>query len=321
MRRDGSGKGGEEGVQAEVTTQVATATRAPAARSTRLLSAALPLILALAPHPALAAPAPQIALTFDDLPLHTPYPSGDTPLSVTDAILAALKQARAPAFGFVNAGKGEAGDLDTVLDHWRAAGLPFGNHGFRHLNLDKVGAAEFVAELDRNQAALAPRGMKPWLRYPFLAEGRDPAVRDAVRAALAQRHYRIAGVSLSFDDWAWNAPYARCAAQGNTAAIADLEARFLSAARADAEAARAASQARFRRDVPYVLLLHVGAFDARMMPRLLALYRDMGFRFVTLEQAQRDPFYAATDPARPGPTPALLRTTPLPRPGDDVCPA
>jgi len=288
----------------------------------RLLTAAL---LAALPIPALPIPAfaaaPQIALTFDDLPSHMPYPAGETPVSVVNAIVAALKHAGAPAFGFVNAGKGEADGRDTVLDHWRAAGFPIGNHGFRHLNLDQVGAAEFVAEIDRNQAALAPRGMKPWLRYPFLAEGKDPAARDAVRKALAARNYRIAGVSLSFDDWAWNAPYARCAAQGDAPAIADLETRFLDAARADAEAARTASQARFGRDVPYVLLLHVGAFDARMMPRLLALYRDMGFRFVTLEQAQRDRFYAATDPARPGPTPALLRTTPLSRPGDEVCPA
>lgn len=290
-----------------------------AVKPARLLVAAL---LATVPLAAQAAPpAPQIALTFDDLPLHTPYPSGETPVSVVDAIVAALKQARAPAFGFVNAGKGAPGELDAVLARWRAAGLPFGNHGYAHSNLDNVGAAQFVAEIDRNEAVLAPLGMKRWLRYPYLAEGQAPAERDAVRQALAQRHYRIAGVSLSFDDWAWNAPYARCIAQGNAAAVADLETRYLAAARRDAQAARAASKSRFGRDVPYVLLLHVGAFDARMMPRLLSLYRDMGFRFVTLEHAQRDGFYAATDPAIPGPTPALLRAAPLERPGDEVCPA
>lgn len=284
----------------------------------RLLATAL---LAALPLPAFAAPAPQIALTFDDLPSHPPYPAGATPMSVVEAIVTALKQARAPAFGFANAGKGLPDERGTVLAHWRAAGFALCNHGYNHLNLDKVGATEFVAEIDRNRMALAPYGMKPLLRYPFLAEGKDPAVRDAVRKALAERGYRIAGVSLSFDDWAWNAPYARCAAQGNVAAIADLETRYLQAARTDAEAAQAASKARFGRDVPYVLLLHVGAFDARMLPRLLALYREMGFRFIPLEQARRDKFYAATDPAKPGPTPALLRTTQLSRPDDEVCPA
>jgi hypothetical protein len=37
------------------------------------------------------------------------------------------------------------------------------------------------------------------------------------------------------------------------------------------------------------LLMHIGAFDARMLPRLLALYKASGFRFVTLPDAARDP--------------------------------
>jgi len=51
------------------------------------------------------------------------------------------------------------------------------------------------------------------------------------------------------------------------------------------------SKALYERDIPYVLLMHVGAFDARMLPRLLKLYRDRGFSFVTLQQAESDPFY------------------------------
>jgi hypothetical protein len=52
-----------------------------------------------------------------------------------------------------------------------------------------------------------------------------------------------------------------------------------------------------------VLLMHLGAFDARLMPRLLQLYRDKGFRFVSLAEAERDPIYRAElNPAlAPGP--------------------
>jgi hypothetical protein len=45
------------------------------------------------------------------------------------------------------------------------------------------------------------------------------------------------------------------------------------------------------RDIPNVLLLHIGAFDARMLPRLLDLYRRRGFTFIPLEEAEKDPFY------------------------------
>ena len=37
--------------------------------------------------------------------------------------------------------------------------------------------------------------------------------------------------------------------------------------------------------------MHVGVFDAEMLPRLLQLYRDKGFEFITLPEAERDEFY------------------------------
>jgi hypothetical protein len=37
--------------------------------------------------------------------------------------------------------------------------------------------------------------------------------------------------------------------------------------------------------------MHIGAFDAEMLPRLLSLYRRRGFQFVTLPEAERDEFY------------------------------
>ena len=37
--------------------------------------------------------------------------------------------------------------------------------------------------------------------------------------------------------------------------------------------------------------MHVGAFDAEMLPRLLEVYRSAGFQFVTLEEAENDDFY------------------------------
>ncbi|MEU7816241.1 hypothetical protein [Pseudonocardia sp. NPDC049154] len=67
------------------------------------------------------------------------------------------------------------------------------------------------------------------------------------------------------------------------------------------------AKAAYGGDIPYVLLTHFGSFDARMFPRSLALYREMGFRFVSLEEAQNHPAYAGdNDPAAaPGPATGL----------------
>ncbi len=270
---------------------------------------------------------PSLAVTVDDLPAHGPLPPGATRLTVATDMIGALRSANAPAIGFVNGAYGaDDPDAPAVLALWKAAGLPLGNHSFSHPHLSEIGAAAFLADLDKGAPFV--EGQPPLLRYPYLDEGRDPAVRDAVRAGLARRGYRIAAVTLSFDDYAYNAPYVRCLAQGDAAAVTALEERYLAAARADAERARIITRATLGRDVPHVLLLHIGAFTTRMLPRLLAQYRAMGFAFTTLDEAQNDPFYAAADPGKPGPTPSLdalagqMGAPPPPRPtipGDEVC--
>ena len=263
-------------------------------------------------------PRPAIAITFDDIPAHGPLPAGQTRAGVIRDIVRALADAKAPAFGFLNAGFGadDPAGAAKAIAAWRAAGLPLGNHTYSHANLDLVGAPAFAAEIARNEAPLdvAARGTDwHWFRYPFLAEGQTPALRESTRATLKVRGYRIAAVTMSFDDYKWNPPYAQCASVRDTAAVRALETSFLADARAAASTGRARAKAQVGHDIPYVLLMHVGAFDARMLPRLLALYREMGFRFVTLAEAEADPYYAAAiDLTRSGPSPSLAGPPAMP---------
>ncbi|HEY7006051.1 MAG TPA: hypothetical protein VH392_06150, partial [Sphingomicrobium sp.] len=94
----------------------------------------------------------------------------------------------------------------------------------------------------------------------------------------------------------------RCTAKHDAAAVAELESLYLQAARESIAESREASHEIFSRDVPYVLLMHVSAMSAHMMPQLLQLYREAGFRFVSLPAAESDPVYRAyTDPRLPPP--------------------
>jgi len=259
---------------------------------------------------ALPARAQEIALTFDDLPAHSALPKGETRVGVARAILKALRKAEAPAFGFVNGVQTEREPgSDRVLTLWRAAGHPLGNHTWSHLRLTADSADAFEADVLENEPLLEARMGQAdwrWFRYPYLAEGETPAVRDRARAFLKGRGYRIASVTLDFADWAYNEPYARCRDKGDEAAIAALEARYLASAVESLERTRALSQRLYGRDIPYVLLMHLGAFDARMAPRLLALYRSKGVRFVNLADAEADPFYRSDVEITPTSEPLTL---------------
>jgi peptidoglycan-N-acetylglucosamine deacetylase len=242
------------------------------------------------------APGQQLAFTWDDLPAHSSLPPGETRVNIARQIISAMKAADLPpVYGFMNGAKTEREPLSApVLQEWRDAGLPLGNHTWSHMNLNQSSLADWEADVLKNEAPLESymkNGDWHWFRYPFLAEGDTPDKRNAARAFLAQHRYKIAAVTMDFSDWAYNEPYARCVAKGDTVAVEQLAASYLAAADSAIANARAMSKQLYGRDIPYVLLMHVGALDARMLRQLLKLYRDRGFRFIRLEDAEKDPFY------------------------------
>ncbi len=264
-----------------------------------------------------------VAITFDDLPVHGALPPGETRLAIVTRIIGALRSAGAPpVYGFINgAPLDREPDLQSVLAAWRSAGFPLGNHTWAHSNLNEEAADAFETDVLRNEPILKremARADWRWLRFPYLAEGETPEKAALVRGFLAPRGYRIAAVTMDFEDYAFNDPYARCLDKGDVASVRRLEQGYLKAADAEIAHARTLSMAATGREIPYVLLLHAGAFDAHMLPRLLSLYSANGFRFVSLPEAEADPFYR-TDvrldlPATPGGLEAAVAARGLPVP-------
>ncbi|HZD33377.1 MAG TPA: polysaccharide deacetylase family protein [Candidatus Angelobacter sp.] len=240
--------------------------------------------------------AQQVALTFDDLPAHGPLPPGMTRLELANNIVATLKAAKSPpVYGFINASKLESVPEDrAVLEAWRAAGYLLGNHTYTHMSLTDNSTEAFEKDVAANEPVL--RSLMSgedwhWFRYPFLWEGETLEKRNAVRAYLKVHGYRVAQVTLDFEDYAWNAPYARCLAKNDQRAISWLKSSYLSTAQQYIEADRQMSELVFNREIKYVMLLHLGGFQTVMLPQLLDLLKQKGFRLVTLEEAESDPAY------------------------------
>ena len=234
-----------------------------------------------------------------------PLPPGMARPAVVQSILATLKREHMPpVYGFVNGFRVAQYPYQIhILQAWHAAGEPLGNHTWSHPELDKLTAAQYEHNIARNEAILKrvdPDGDWHWFRYPFLEEGDTVSKREEVRGWLGAHGYRVAEVSMDFQDYLWNEPYARCAARHDDGSIKLLHDTYLSTAAKDIEVYRQLAQALYGHDVPYVLLMHAGAFDARMLPELLALFRSQGFRFVTLGDAMADPAYRV-DPKMPTP--------------------
>jgi peptidoglycan/xylan/chitin deacetylase (PgdA/CDA1 family) len=238
----------------------------------------------------------KVALTFDDLPAHGDVPQGLTRTEIARKILAALKAQNVPqAYGFINAGKVEKVPEDKdVLTMWRASGYPLGNHTYTHMDLATNSVDSFEANVAANEPMLKqlmPAGGWRWFRYPFLREGETPEKHNAIREFLLKDGYKIAQVTLDFEDYAWNGPYARCLAKNDTANLKWLEESYMATANEYLDLGQKESQLVFGRNIRHVLLLHIGGFETVMLPRLLDLLKQKGFSVVTLEEAESDPAY------------------------------
>jgi peptidoglycan/xylan/chitin deacetylase (PgdA/CDA1 family) len=261
------------------------------------------------PAPA-AAPLPpspraiDVAVTVDDLPVHGPAFAGIDRAAIAERLLTAFRAHRLPpVYGFVNGKKVDDDPTsEAILRRWVASGNPLGNHTYSHLGLNGASVADYIADLEKGEAIL--RRLEPeeatWkvYRYPFLFEGDTLDNRDAVRAYLKQRGYLTAEVSIDGDDWAYNPPFARCADRHDAAALAELRRGLIEAHVDELRFVRALTEELTGRDVPQVLLLHIGAAEADTMDELLTAYEREGVRWIELRTALADPFYAV-DPHLP----------------------
>ncbi len=238
----------------------------------------------------------QIALTIDDLPSHGSLPPGMTRADVAESILKTLKDAHAPkVYGFINAKELEQHPEDvTVLRLWRGAGFPLGNHTYAHLSLNDTSADEFdqsVAADEPLLKSLMGRQNWHWFRYPYLWEGDTLEKRHAVRQYLKDHKYHVAQVTLDFEDYLWNAPYARCVEKNDAASVDWLKSSYLATAAEYIALGQSAAKLIYGRDIKHVLLLHIGGFETVMLPQLLGSLKRQGFKFITLPEAEKDPAY------------------------------
>jgi len=241
-----------------------------------------------------------VAITVDDLPRHGSPTPGMSREAIARTYLAALKAHGVPqAWGFVNAiGVVREPDSEIVLKLWREAGYPLGNHTYSHVNLDQAGVAAFEQNVVEGEAIL--RRYMPgqdWhtLRFPFLVAG-NPQHHAPVQAWLKAQHYRIADVSVSFDDWSYTEAYNRCLANGDSDAVQQLKSRYLGGVDIAIERMKKLSDVLYGHLIPQVLLTHGGGFTATLANATLDRLQAAGARFVTLEQAEADPAYDETGP-------------------------
>ena len=236
-----------------------------------------------------------IAITIDDLPFVGPLAPGASAASSLRAMLDALAEAQAPVTGFVVCQRLHASP--DALAEWIARQQPLANHSTTHVAPESLSEEAWRADVQgcRDELAALTGAPPRYFRYPMLRTGETRARRDAGFAVLEELGQVRAPVSVDTSEWVLAAPYAEALRAGDEARAASIAEAYVAHLRRAARHYRAVARERVGRDIAHILLLHANALAADHLQRVLAMLRQEGFRFVSLEEALSDPVYAMPD--------------------------
>ena len=270
----------------------------PSARRWRQM---LPLVAAVLACPVRAEP---VAVTFDDLPVADAPTSSPDARAITERLLAGLRRAHIPVTGFVNEGKLAGADRDAgvaLLTLWLKAGMDLGNHGYSHLSFTATPLAAYVADAAAGDAVtkplLAASGRRErWWRFPYNETGPTAAAKQGFADWLRSAGYGIAPVTMENSDYLFAAAHDAALARGDAGSVARVRSAYLDHSRRMIAWYHAAALGLLGRRPAFVMLLHASRLNAEVIDQLVAIMRDEGLSFVTLDAAMRDPAYGIADP-------------------------
>jgi peptidoglycan/xylan/chitin deacetylase (PgdA/CDA1 family) len=251
-------------------------------------------------------PAREMAVTIDDLPTVSAVPlSPEGARRVTSDLLASLRRHNVPAIGFVNEGKLFAdGARDStrvaLLQQWIDAGLELGNHTYAHVDLHRVSAEVYIADIERGETVTRDLLRKAgaqirFFRHPYLHTGMDADTRQRVLGFLQGKGYRVAPVSIDNSDYVFAAAFDRLNAANNTAAAKNLVTTYVDYMEAVVAYYEQQSARIVGREIRQTLLLHANALNALAFDALAARFKARGYRFITLQRALEDEAYGTAD--------------------------
>jgi peptidoglycan/xylan/chitin deacetylase (PgdA/CDA1 family) len=242
----------------------------------------------------------RLAVTVDDLPGSGPEVLGYTHVQMVKDIIAVLQAHHVPhAAGFI---VGEMLQMHPerreAIDAWVQAGFLVGNHTYSHDKLAELGLQRFMDDIVKNRTVVDPlekrlRQHQSYFRFPYLEEGTTQQERNALWQLLQTQRYTLVRASVTFSDTDWADAYLRCMEKGDKDSLDALDRSYLANALGHLRWSIAAAQEVLGHTIPQVLLLHVNVPTAKNLDALLGAYEAQGVQFVSIEEAMREPAYAA----------------------------
>jgi len=188
--------------------------------------------------------------------------------------------------------------LDTALQtDWLKSGNLIGNLTFDRRKAKKSHGQEFVDNIARNDQLLAslwksfpPR--KKFFRYPHFktADDRD---RELTNEYLKKNAYIEVPVTIESPEEVFGQMYCGALAKGDLECAKLIRANFFSLLLEVASKARAEAREKAGHDIKHVLSVRASQLTCDTLGEMLAWFKGLGARIISIDEALNDPYYDA----------------------------
>jgi peptidoglycan/xylan/chitin deacetylase (PgdA/CDA1 family) len=234
--------------------------------------------------------AKEIALTFDDAPVHSTYHFEST--KRTDELIKKLKDLNVSGtMVFANPCKDEVNGI-LQLKKYVDAGHFIANHSCSHPRLDDVGFEVYSKDTKKADGLLVPLMIgKKFFRFPFLNEGKDVLVRDQMRDWLKNNQYRNGMVSVDNDDYIVSWAINKAKSQGKKIDYEKVEKLFLNHVLGAVDYYDDLAVKRIGYSPKHVILLHEVDATVMFIDSLVKELKKKGWSIIPATEAYEDKLY------------------------------
>jgi peptidoglycan/xylan/chitin deacetylase (PgdA/CDA1 family) len=190
--------------------------------------------------------------------------------------------------------------MDLALQQeWLRSGNLIGNMTYGSLKAPHWSAADFIADIERGEQALAPLLQKfpqkqKYFRYPRMKLNQEYQPRTQIKAYLDQRGYQEVPVTIDAKDYKFDQIYCSARARGDTSCANYIKEEFKRLLRDTTLRARAFAKRIAGYEPKQILMFEADQFTCDNLGEILRWYKLQGVRFIALDEALCDPIYTRT---------------------------
>ncbi|MCI0489533.1 MAG: polysaccharide deacetylase family protein [Blastocatellia bacterium] len=183
---------------------------------------------------------------------------------------------------------------------WLESGNLLGNMTYKLTKAKKKDTQKFIDDVERNDQLLSPlwkkfSSEKKFFRYPGNRPGRDAEAQQQIQTYLKEKEYLEVPSTINSRDDHFTNIYCAAMSRNEEHCLNLIKTYFRTLLLEVTYKSRDAARNIAGREVKHILVMKANQFTCDNLADILAWYKSLGVKFITIDEALSDPFYTTVD--------------------------